>query len=96
MCSTVITLRLNSDELSMLDAVTRSKDRGDINRSEMLRLLIRREFLRRTEGTSKVQASSYSSEFRNGRPRAQKEPRPMIEQFIMAEAKRELANTNAE
>lgn len=93
MCSTLVTLRLNSDEATMLDAISKSKDRGDMNRSEMLRLLIRREFSRRTQGTSKVAPSEYSSEFRNGRPR-RPQPKPMIHSFLMAEAKAECARTN--
>lgn len=59
----------------------------------MVRLLIRREYNRRTQGTSQVKASDYAREFRIGRPK-QKEARPMIEQFILAEAHRELAATS--
>lgn len=94
MSSRIIPTRLTDEELTMLDAICRSKDRGDINRSEMLRLLIRREFTRRTEGTSKIRSADYCSEFRNGRPRRQ-EPKPMMHSFLMAAAKEECSNTPA-
>lgn len=61
-------VRLNTEELAMLDHVAESKERGDYNRSEIIRLLIRREFNRRTTGSSKVDHSDVATDFRIGRP----------------------------
>lgn len=66
--STVVMVRLNPEELRMLDTICKSKDRGDFNRSELLRLLIHREHARRTTGRSKVSDSDVLSDTRVGRP----------------------------
>lgn len=49
MKSTVITLRLTDEELKMLDRIKLSSVRGDLSRSELLRLLLHREFRRRPD-----------------------------------------------
>lgn len=70
----IVPVRLNEDELVMLDMIRCSEDRGNLNRSEMLRLLIHREHLRRTAGRSKIPTRVVSSDFRVGRPRKRREP----------------------
>jgi hypothetical protein len=60
-----ITLRLSDDELSKLNELTASEHRGLENRTELLRLLIAREFNR-----SKGLAKEWQSAFRIGRPTA--------------------------
>lgn len=52
----------------MLDACRSSKELGELNRSEFIRLLIRREGKRRTTGHSKVSTNEVMSDARNGRP----------------------------
>jgi hypothetical protein len=47
MASKIVPLRLTNIELEMLDAVSKSSVRGDLSRSETLRLLIHREYNRR-------------------------------------------------
>lgn len=63
----MIPLRLKPEEVEMLDKICRSEG-GSRNRSELLRLLIHREYGRRTRGRSTVAESAVSSEWRNGRP----------------------------
>lgn len=69
MKSTTVQVRFTDQELGMLDAVCESGERGKLNRSELLRLLVHREFLRRTTGKSAVEVSAISSDFRTGRPK---------------------------
>lgn len=66
--SFIVMVRFQPDELRMLDMVAESKERGDYNRSEIIRLLVRREFNRRTTGTSKVAHQDVATDFRIGRP----------------------------
>lgn len=65
--SSVIHVRLTARELAALDHCRSSED-GKRNRSELVRLLIMREFRRRTTGKSVVADSEVSSEWRVGRP----------------------------
>jgi len=78
MNSQVITVRLRSSEVAKLLRIKDSETRGDLNQSEMIRLLIHREHDRRFERTSQVAPANYQSEHRNGRPREQKELFPII------------------
>lgn len=71
MGSKIITLRLNQAEQDMLAKVCHNPN-GDLNPSELLRLLLHREFTRRTTGKSVVPERAISSEWRNGRPPGQK------------------------
>lgn len=66
--SQIIHVRLTAEEVAALDHCCKSED-GDRNRSELLRLLILREFKRRTTGRSVVEDREVSSEWRVGRPR---------------------------
>jgi len=66
--STIITLRLNDVEIEALDAVTRSDLRGNLTRSETIRLLVLREWKRRSTGRSRVSSNEYMSDVRMGRP----------------------------
>lgn len=68
MKSTIITLRLTEEEIGMLDRIRQSSVIGEQNRSECIRRLIQVEYSRRTTGSSKVAASEYRTESRNGRP----------------------------
>lgn len=67
MKSHMLTTRLNSEEYIALRKICKSNDRGDLNPSEMVRLLILREHNRRFKGTSKV-TTGINSELRTGRP----------------------------
>lgn len=69
MKSTTVQVRFTDQELGMLDQVCSSEDRGKLNRSELIRLLVHREYLRRTTGKSAVELSTISSDFRTGRPK---------------------------
>jgi hypothetical protein len=69
MQSKIIRVRLKPHELEMLSQILSSEERGKMNQSEMIRLLIHREFLRRTTGKSKVLGNAVSSDMRVGRPR---------------------------
>lgn len=69
MSSEAIKVRLNAEEIAMLDLIRISESRGEYNRSEMLRLLIHREHSRRTTGKSVVAGSDVQSENRVGRPK---------------------------
>jgi len=68
--SKIVALRLGPDEFEMLSKVKLSEVRGDLNNSEMFRLLLRREFERRFGG-GQVKSAQYSTEFRIGRPKEQ-------------------------
>lgn len=68
--SKIVAVRLGPDELDMLAKVKLSEVRGDLNNSEMVRLLVRREYERRFGG-GQVKAAQYSSAFRVGRPKDQ-------------------------
>lgn len=74
--TTIVSVRLNDPELQMLDKIVASDTRGRLTRSEMIRLLIHREYNRRTAGTSKTEPALYQSDFRSGRPRKDKEKQP--------------------
>lgn len=67
--SQYIPFRVKDDEAEMLDTICKSESNGTLKRSEMIRLLIHREYKRRTTGKSVVKASEYSSDFRIGKPR---------------------------
>lgn len=69
MKSTLVPVRLNAEEIAMLDACRVSKDHGELNRSEFLRLLIRREGGRRANGRSAVSTGTVMSDARTGRPK---------------------------
>jgi len=62
-------VRLNTEEQAMLAKCCQSSERGDLTASELFRLLLRREHARRFGKNSRIQASDYQKEFRNGRPR---------------------------
>lgn len=64
MKSQIIPVRLRPHEVSMLNKICKSGVRGDLTRSEMIRLLIHREYTRRTQNTSVVAAGAYESESR--------------------------------
>lgn len=68
MKATIVTIRLQPREVEMLDRVRISKDEGERNRSEILRLLLHREYGRRTNGRSVVAGNAIASDMRNGRP----------------------------
>jgi hypothetical protein len=67
MASKALQIRLRPDEWEMLTRVCE----GEVKRnpSEMMRLLLQREFYRRTTGKSVVPESAVCTEFRDGRPR---------------------------
>lgn len=65
--SKVVPVRLRADELKMLKFCCSSRD-GDLNVSELFRMLLHREYSRRKTGTSVVKHNTISSEWRNGRP----------------------------
>jgi hypothetical protein len=69
MKSTIIQVRLNDEELAMIDRVRQSNERGELTRSELVRLLLHREFHRRTSGRSVVSTNAISGEMRTGRPK---------------------------
>jgi hypothetical protein len=66
--SKILTLRLRDDEVEMLARCCRSEE-AQRNPSELLRLLLHREYYRRTTGKSVVAENTISSEWRTGRPR---------------------------
>lgn len=55
----------------MVERVRKSAERGELTASELVRLLIHREFKRRTTGHSVVNTNDISGEMRTGRPRSQ-------------------------
>jgi len=68
-------VRLRAEELAALDALGGSDILIAPNRSEIIRLLILREFRRRTTGRSVVTNTEVASDHREGRPRReQKSP----------------------
>lgn len=69
MPSRIIPVRLNTAEQEMLATCQASDVRGDMNASELFRLLLHREYNRRVKGTSKVSPGAIASESRNGRPK---------------------------
>lgn len=64
-----VTIRLNQEEAEMLAKISSSASSGTYNHAEIIRLLIRREYMRRTQGTSKVKDSDIRSDVRTERPR---------------------------
>lgn len=66
--SQIIHVRLNAVESEALAYCCKSED-GNRNPSELVRLLLMREWRRRTTGRSVVQDKDISSEWRQGRPR---------------------------
>lgn len=66
--SKVLTIRLSPAELAMLDMVRRSDVRGDLTPSELVRLLLHREYNRR-QGLPAPTPAAYQTDFRNFRPR---------------------------
>lgn len=68
MSSNIITVRLNTDEVNMLDFCRLSDIRGDVCRGELFRLLLRREYNRR-KALGAPTPSDYQTDFRQGRPR---------------------------
>ncbi len=69
--SFVVPVRLKAEELRMLDAIRGSDILLTANRSEVIRLLIRREWGRRNGGSSVVKGSEVATDFRTGRPSGQ-------------------------
>lgn len=65
-------VRLTEDEWEMVRKILSSDDRGTLSVSEVFRLLLHREFKRRTTGRSAVAGHEISSDFRTGRPRKEK------------------------
>lgn len=72
MKSSIQRVRLQPHETEMLALICESGDRGKLNPSEMIRLLIHREWTRRTTGKSAIQTNAVASDFRTGRPKAVK------------------------
>lgn len=66
MKSQILHLRLQPDEWEMLSHVCGGEVKR--NKSEMIRLLLHREYYRRTTGKSVVPDGNIATEFRNGRP----------------------------
>lgn len=71
MDSKVIHVRLSAAEVDMLAKISSSRSDGDRNTSEVVRLLIRREYGRRTNGRSVVSWNEVASDVRTGRPASQ-------------------------
>lgn len=71
--TTIVPARLRDDELMMLDYCRNADGRSNVvatlNRSELIRLLILREYKRRTTQKSVVASKEYSTDFRTGQPR---------------------------
>lgn len=67
----ILNVRLNQQEVSMLEHLlsARSHMSSRKNASELVRLLIRREYSRRTVGKSVVETGEYSTDARLGRRR---------------------------
>ena len=72
MASKIIGVRLNDDEQRMLLEICPSDRLGDMNPSELIRLLIRREHARRKTGRSAIEGKAVSTDYRTGRPRRPK------------------------
>lgn len=68
MSSSIITLRLNADELEILDRCRNSRELGELTRSEFFRMLLHREESRRKK-SGPPRPAEYSGEWRVGRPR---------------------------
>lgn len=68
MDSKVITVRLRSAEIEVLDELRNSETVGHLNRTEYIRYLLISEHKRRLDG-HRATPWQYSSELRNGRPK---------------------------
>jgi len=66
--SRVINVRLTPAESNMLDALLSSEKVGTLSVSEWVRMMIHREYGKRTNGKSKTSGSAYKSDVRTGRP----------------------------
>lgn len=64
----IITMRLNEDEIAILDKCRNSAKLGEMSRSEFIRLLLHREDSRRKR-SGPPKPSEYLGEWRSGRPR---------------------------
>jgi len=78
--STVISLRLRFDELTILDAMRDSAGLGHMSRTEFVRRMILVEHNRR-KGLPTPSVASYDSTARNGRPKKEKGIKPMMASF---------------
>jgi hypothetical protein len=86
MSSKIVTVRLTWDEYAMLRKMSSKGTGMGCNPSELFRTWLWREWNKTAIGSSKAPQSVYS-EMRIGRPRKQKEPSTMMEQFRLAEGK---------
>jgi hypothetical protein len=76
--STIVPCRLRAAELAALDDIRTRVNGGEVNRSEMIRLLIIREHVKRTTGEqANVTGGMYYSDFRSGRPSETNGPLPL-------------------
>lgn len=70
--SRVVTIRLKSAEVGMMEELTRHFGKTeDVSATEFFRLLLYREWNRR-KGLGKVKPSSWQADFRKGRPRGKR------------------------
>jgi hypothetical protein len=67
--SAIISIRLHPAEVQKVDALMQSNQVGCESRGEFFRLLLHREWGKRTRRCSKVSASEWQSAARIGRPR---------------------------
>jgi hypothetical protein len=67
----LLSVRLNADEAGMLDSMLGGEAAGTENRTEFVRLMIRREYNRRHK-LGKPLAKDWQTAMRIGRPRSEK------------------------
>jgi hypothetical protein len=72
--STLVPVRLRADEIHALDDIRQNVNGETLNRSEMIRSLIVREYVRRSTGKSEFKSAIISSDFRHGRPSNTNQP----------------------
>lgn len=76
--STFVAVRLREPEIAALDSVRRNVNGETLNRSEMIRLLIVREHVKRSTGAqANIKTAMVSSDFRTGRPSDTNQPPPL-------------------
>jgi hypothetical protein len=69
MKSRIVRVRLKDGEFQQMQQMCNSDERGKLNPSELIRLLLLREWKRRTTGKSAVSNNEIASDMRTGRPR---------------------------
>jgi hypothetical protein len=70
MKSRIVRVRLKDQEWEQMQQMCDSAERGKLNASELIRLLLLREWKRRTTGKSAVANNEIASDMRSGRPRS--------------------------